>query len=890
MSKFTFTERSTDAPAAASGQLTLFAKDNFLKTVDDTGFVRKIIGAETTDDIDYPLAIGDAVPTPLTTILRALQSAGLTSGGVITVGVGESVDVTSGFGGLRQTNDDSDDLFSIAWAAASTLSVPTDTDIFVGVRFNSGSPEVFTKTTNSWNYNDEFPLGTAINVAGIVEVLNDPHDMSNLPGLVLQRLYETDPFAIDVRTGGFRLADSADNLKHILMTSGALWDRLNRLVFPAIDTGSGDDFRRYFKDGAGGFTQQLSQTTWDNVQRDDGSGTLVNITTSFYVVQWIWLDITNGELLLLYGTDEYATLSEAENENLPSPRPEIIDDTGRLLGRFIVQQGVNIASLVQGVSDFTPELADLQNHSLLTNLDVDDHTQYSLVDGTRDFTGTIGGLDPVASTDFTTKNYVDNQNAIEDWQKSCLTATTANIVLTGFQTIDGTLLVDGDRVLVKDQTSPAQNGIYEARTGTWNRAPDANTAGKLNSHTVAVSDGTVGENKAYYQTDTVVTIETDSVSYIFTSRMGDAFSSSTGVAPTNQIPFGQGTTELNFNSGFLFDGTELTIPGQLITPNNVAIGPVVITTQGACAIAIGDRAGRTNQGATAVAIGNVAGDTSQGIDAIAIGNISGTTSQGTLAVCIGSLAGTTNQGPGSIAIGRLAGNGSQATLCVAIGQETGETNQATGAIALGNRAGRTSQGISSIALGQRAGITSQAANGIIISSTGINENNTTPGHIVLKSSLASLIYDGIQWDFLGGDLNVADDLNVTGDINGIGNNSVVSTTPDSTVSATMAVIAGMTNTPAAGKYSISFSASGSNSVNSAVMNYELAIAGIPIADTFRTNHGGTGGNQFPDVTFSMHTQAIVDLNGAEAIEARFSTSAGTYTVDERSLILIRLDN
>jgi len=53
-----------------------------------------------------------------------------------------------------------------------------------------------------------------------------------------------------------------------------------------------------------------------------------------------------------------------------------------------------------------------------------------------------------------------------------LVATTANITLSGLQTIDGVTLTEGDRVLVKSQSTTADNGIYEADTGTWNRAAD----------------------------------------------------------------------------------------------------------------------------------------------------------------------------------------------------------------------------------------------------------------------------------------------------------------------------------------------------------------------------------------------------------------------------------
>ena len=48
----------------------------------------------------------------------------------------------------------------------------------------------------------------------------------------------------------------------------------------------------------------------------------------------------------------------------------------------------------------------------------------------------------------------------------------SNIVLSGLQTLDGVTLCAGDRVLVKDQTNAAQNGVYIAGSGTWLMAPD----------------------------------------------------------------------------------------------------------------------------------------------------------------------------------------------------------------------------------------------------------------------------------------------------------------------------------------------------------------------------------------------------------------------------------
>ncbi|MFW9605927.1 MAG: hypothetical protein ACMV0I_05165, partial [Pseudomonas sp.] len=70
-------------------------------------------------------------------------------------------------------------------------------------------------------------------------------------------------------------------------------------------------------------------------------------------------------------------------------------------------------------------------------------------------------------------------------------ATTANITLSGAQTVDGVALVAGDRVLVKNQTTASQNGLYIVAAGAWTRATDSDTWLELVAALVVVEQGTV---------------------------------------------------------------------------------------------------------------------------------------------------------------------------------------------------------------------------------------------------------------------------------------------------------------------------------------------------------------------------------------------------------------
>jgi len=67
----------------------------------------------------------------------------------------------------------------------------------------------------------------------------------------------------------------------------------------------------------------------------------------------------------------------------------------------------------------------------------------------------------------------------QDVRESVRVATTANITLSGTQTIDGISVVAGDRVLVKNQTTGSQNGIYVAASSSWTRATDADTSAEI---------------------------------------------------------------------------------------------------------------------------------------------------------------------------------------------------------------------------------------------------------------------------------------------------------------------------------------------------------------------------------------------------------------------------
>lgn len=96
----------------------------------------------------------------------------------------------------------------------------------------------------------------------------------------------------------------------------------------------------------------------------------------------------------------------------------------------------------------------------------------------------------------------------------CALATTGNITLSGEQTIDGTLTSE-TRVLVKNQTTASQNGIYKSRTSAWTREPDFDGNRDVVEGTIIpVNRGTTNADTLWRVTNTgTITIDTTSLAF-----------------------------------------------------------------------------------------------------------------------------------------------------------------------------------------------------------------------------------------------------------------------------------------------------------------------------------------------------------------------------------------
>jgi len=148
----------------------------------------------------------------------------------------------------------------------------------------------------------------------------------------------------------------------------------------------------------------------------------------------------------------------------------------------------------------------------------------------RDASGNAKVATPTDSAHIATKGYVDSARQGLDVKQSVRLASTANVAiangLEAGDTIDGVVLVAGDRVLLKNQTTASENGIYVAvASGAASRSSDANgtaDTGELKSGTFAfVEEGTVNFDSGFVvSTDGTITVGSTNITWTQFSGAG----------------------------------------------------------------------------------------------------------------------------------------------------------------------------------------------------------------------------------------------------------------------------------------------------------------------------------------------------------------------------------
>ena len=171
--------------------------------------------------------------------------------------------------------------------------------------------------------------------------------------------------------------------------------------------------------------------------------------------------------------------------------------------------------------------------------------------------GTLRSGSPSGDNDVAIKSYVD---AVAGggvyWKEPVRGATTGNIDLSADlqngDTIDGLTLVTGQRILVKDQSTQSQNGIYVVvASGTATRSTDCDSADELNGAAVFCKEGSSNADQGFIQTSEISNLGSDNIVWVQFTGLG-------------QITAGSGLTKTGNTINVAVDDSSIEISGDAL--------------------------------------------------------------------------------------------------------------------------------------------------------------------------------------------------------------------------------------------------------------------------------------------------------------------------------------
>ena len=240
-------------------------------------------------------------------------------------------------------------------------------------------------------------------------------------------------------------------------------------------------------------------------QGGTGSASGVSLTTG-----------VSGILPIANGGTGFSTLAAA-GFALKGANADITSITGLTTALTVAQGGTGVTTSTgtgSTVLSASPTLTGTANVAALTS------SGNIIVGGTLTLSGA-----PSSDLHAATKAYVDATATGLDVKASCRVATAVtNIVLAtgGLLTVDGVQTVAGDRVLVKDQSTASQNGIYVVAAGAWSRSTDADTSEEVTAGMFTfVSEGTANADSGWVlSTNDAITLGSTSLTFVQFSGAG----------------------------------------------------------------------------------------------------------------------------------------------------------------------------------------------------------------------------------------------------------------------------------------------------------------------------------------------------------------------------------
>jgi len=223
---------------------------------------------------------------------------------------------------------------------------------------------------------------------------------------------------------------------------------------------------------------------------------------------------------------------------------------------------VNAKGLITGITALVASDIPSIAHTKISDFDAG--VQTNRIDQLANPTGSLdlnsqkitNLADPTSAQDAVTKSYADALTSGLDVKESCKVATTANITLSGTQTIDGVAVSADERVLVKNQSTASENGIYDCKSGSWARSSDFDSDAEVTSGAFTfVEQGSVNADAGFVlTTDGTITVGTTALSFTQFSGAG-AITAGDGLTKSGV----EISADLKANGGLVIESSEIAV-------------------------------------------------------------------------------------------------------------------------------------------------------------------------------------------------------------------------------------------------------------------------------------------------------------------------------------------
>lgn len=178
------------------------------------------------------------------------------------------------------------------------------------------------------------------------------------------QMFGEERFPVERATG---LIIGASGTRNLTVSAGVMWAELvNRFSIDGFDSSSTDRFTYWHRNGSGGWTATTDQSQINNLNYDDGDGTLGTLTANRYGVHWVYV-VHDSSVHVVYGQGDY-TLAQAELAQAPTIIPGVLTAYATFLGRIIIQKSSDTFAEIASAFTTTLSATTVTNHNDLSGL------------------------------------------------------------------------------------------------------------------------------------------------------------------------------------------------------------------------------------------------------------------------------------------------------------------------------------------------------------------------------------------------------------------------------------------------------------------------------------------------------------------------------------------